>query len=102
MRGAHGDAVRVLSFIFITAQKDTRNREYLISWLLKISLKQLLFQYGTFSEPLVFKDIYILERASLFILLITTSLVNFRELRRSLPRDSFTTFACVSILCLRN
>ena len=64
----HGDAVKVLSFVFIIAQSDTRNIEYLISWLQKISLEQLLFEEGTFSEPLVFKDIYFLERTSLFVL----------------------------------
>ena len=31
-----------LYFVIITAQKDTRSIEYLISWLLKISLEQLL------------------------------------------------------------
>ena len=30
---AHGDAVRVLSSVFIIGQSDTRNKEYLISWL---------------------------------------------------------------------
>ena len=39
-----GDAVRVLSSVFIIAQSDTRNIEYLITWLQKISLKQLLFE----------------------------------------------------------
>ena len=40
----HNYAVRGLSSVFITAQSDTRNREYLINWLLKISLEQLLFE----------------------------------------------------------
>ena len=35
-----GDAVRVLSFVFIIALSDTRNIEY----LQKISLEQLLFE----------------------------------------------------------
>ena len=39
----HGVAVRVLSAVFIVAQIDTRNMEYLICWLQKISLEQLLF-----------------------------------------------------------
>ena len=39
----HGDAVKALSSVFIIAQSDTRN-EYLIRWLQKISLEQLLFQ----------------------------------------------------------
>ena len=30
---SHGDVVRVLSSVFIIGQSDTRNREYLISWL---------------------------------------------------------------------
>ena len=32
----HSDAVRVLSSVFIIAQSDTRNIEYLISWLQKL------------------------------------------------------------------
>ena len=40
----HGDAVRVLSSVFDIAQSNTRNREYLISWLQKKRLKQLLFE----------------------------------------------------------
>ena len=53
----HGDALRVPSSVFIILQSDTRNRAYLISWLQKKSLKQLLFEEGTFSKPLVFKDV---------------------------------------------
>ena len=53
----HSDAVRVLSFLFIIAQIGTRNTEYLSSWLQKIRLQQLLFELGTFSEPLVFTDV---------------------------------------------
>ena len=56
----------VLSSVFIIAQSDTRNIEYLISWLQKLSLEGLLFEGGTFFELLVFKDIYFLERTSLF------------------------------------
>ena len=29
----HGDAMRVLSSVFIIGQSDNKNREYLISWL---------------------------------------------------------------------
>ena len=29
----HGDAVRVFSSVFVIAQSDTKNTEYLISWL---------------------------------------------------------------------
>ena len=29
----HSDAIRVLSSVFTIAQRDTRNKEYLISWL---------------------------------------------------------------------
>ena len=36
--------------------------EYLISWLQKISLEQLIFDSGTFSKPLVFTEIYFLEK----------------------------------------
>ena len=64
----HGDAVRVLSSVFIISQSDTRNIKYLISWLQKISPEQLLFEYGTFSEPLVFRDKYIFQRTSMFVL----------------------------------
>ena len=39
----HDGVMRVLSFVFITVQNDTRNTGYLISWLQKISLEQLLF-----------------------------------------------------------
>ena len=46
----HGDAVRIFSSVFIIAQSDIRKREYLIIWLQKKSLKQLLFEWGTFSE----------------------------------------------------
>ena len=62
----HGDRLRFFSSVFIIAQSDTRNREYLISWLQEISLEQLLFELGTFYEPLAFKDRYFLERTSLF------------------------------------
>ena len=41
---SHDGAVRVLSSVFIIAQSDTGNREYLISWLQKESLKQLLLK----------------------------------------------------------
>ena len=40
----HGDAVRVLSSVFIIAQSDIRNTEYLISWLQKISLEEPVFE----------------------------------------------------------
>ena len=56
----HGDAMRVVSSVFIIAQIDTRNREYLIRRLQKKSLKQILFDQGTLSESLVFKEIYFL------------------------------------------
>ena len=56
----HGDAMRVVSSVFIIAQTDTRNREYLIRRLQKKSLKQILFDQGTLSESLVFKEIYFL------------------------------------------
>ena len=40
----HGDAVRVLSSVFIIAQSDIRNTEYLISWSQKISLEEPVFE----------------------------------------------------------
>ena len=48
----HGDAVRLLSSVFVITQS---NREFSVIWLLKISLKQLLFEWGTFSECLVYQ-----------------------------------------------
>ena len=53
----HSDAVRVLPSVSVNTQSDTRNIEYLISWLQKISLEQLIFDSGTFSKPLVFTEI---------------------------------------------
>ena len=38
----------------------------LISWLKEISLEKLFFESGTFSEILVFKEIYFSEGTSLF------------------------------------
>ena len=32
----HDDAMRVFSSVFITGQSDTKNREYLITWLQKL------------------------------------------------------------------
>ena len=66
----HGYVVKVLSSLFITPQSNTRNRESLISCLLKISLEQLIFGYSTFSELLVFTEFYFLERISLFYKLL--------------------------------
>ena len=40
----YGDGVRVLSFVITTAQSDTRNKMYIISWLQKISLEQMLLE----------------------------------------------------------
>ena len=65
---AAGDTVRALSSVFIIAQSDNKNREYLVSWLQKISLKQLFFEQGIFTEPTVFKDIYFLERTTFLVL----------------------------------
>ena len=50
----HSDAVRVIFSVFIIAQIVTRNILYFISWLQKVSLKKLLFEFGTCSDPLVF------------------------------------------------
>ena len=62
------DAVRILSSVCIIVLSNAKNREYLISLLQKKSLKQPLFQLGTFSEPLVFKEIHFSERTSSFVL----------------------------------
>ena len=40
----YGDGVRVLSFVITTAQSDTRNKMYIIRWLQKTSLEQMLFE----------------------------------------------------------
>ena len=64
------DIVRVLSSTFIIVQSDTRNIEYLICWLQKISLDYLLFEY--LYQPLVFafcKEIVCLIFKSLLIFL---------------------------------
>ena len=51
--------MRGFSSVFIIAQSDTRNIDYLINWLQEMSrksLEQLLFfDEGPFSEHLVFK-----------------------------------------------
>ena len=46
--------VWVLSSIIIIAQSETWKIEYGIAWLKKISLEQLLFEWGNFSKPLSF------------------------------------------------
>ena len=74
----HSDGGKIHSSVFIIAQSDTRNKDYFISWFQKIVLEQLLFNKGTFSEPLVFKGIYFSEITNLFVLQIATFL-NFRE-----------------------
>ena len=69
----NGDAVRVLSSFIIT-QRNTRNREYSVIWLLKISLEQLLFELATSFERLdcqgtftFWKELYFLFHKSLLI-----------------------------------
>ena len=61
----YSDAVRVLSSVLFITQSDTRNIEYLISWLQKLCLEYLLFGWGT----------------SLLNCWIATNFLNFRELR---------------------
>ena len=76
----------VLSSVFIIVESNTRNTEFLSSWLQKMSLEQLLFQKVSFSVPLVFKNIYFLERTSFFVVLYAaTTFLNFCELWSSLP-----------------
>ena len=86
--------MRVLSSLFIIGQSDTRNREYLISWLQK-----LLFEEGTFSEFLrtstFWKELACLFHKSLLPFL---TFVNCE----GPPKDFFTTFDHVLILCLRD
>ena len=45
----------LLSLLLLKVIQGTQS----ISSLQKISLEQLLFEYGSFSEPLVFEDIYV-------------------------------------------
>ena len=52
--------------VIIIAQSDIGDIECLINWFQKVSLKQLLFEQGTFLESLVSKDNYFLEWTSLF------------------------------------
>ena len=56
----HGDAVKVLSSVFITIQSDTI--DYSIRDFHKISLELLLFEWGSFFDRPVYKDIYFLRR----------------------------------------
>ena len=44
----------VLSSVIIIGQSDTRNIEYVIRWLKKISLERLLFEYGTYFRVSIF------------------------------------------------
>ena len=55
------------SSFFCIDQSDNRNIDYLLSWLQKTSLEQLLFECSIFSEPLVFKDKYIFKRTSMLV-----------------------------------
>ena len=71
-------------------QQLGRNREHLISWLKKISLGQLLFEQGTFSEPLVFKASYCLE-----ILLPFLTFVNWKVPYRGVSSQPFPCFDIV-------
>ena len=48
----HGDAVKVLSSVFITIQSDTI--DYSIRDFHKISLELLLFEWGSFFGRLVY------------------------------------------------
>ena len=55
----------VLSSVIIIAQSDTKNIEYIICWVNKISLEQLLFEYGTFF-PVLSSETYCKELVCLF------------------------------------
>ena len=44
------------SSVFIITQSNNRNRDYSVIWLIKISLEQLLFELGSFSERLVYQE----------------------------------------------
>ena len=76
----HGYAVGVLSSVYITAQSNTRNRDSLISCLLKISLDHLIF------GSLAFTEFYFLKRISLLykLLLPFLTFVNFKGLYRGI------------------
>ena len=57
----HRDNMGVPFSVIIIAQSDIGDIECLINWFQKVSLKQLLFEQGTFLESLVSKDNYFLE-----------------------------------------
>ena len=84
------------------AHSDTNNREYLISFFTENKSGTATFEEGIFSDPLVFKCIYFLEKTSLFVIQIATTFLNFGKLRSSLPIDFFTMLNYVLIFCLRN
>ena len=92
---AHGDTVRVLSSVFIIGQKITRNREYLISWLLKLP-----FELGTFSEFLkaftFWKDLICLFYKSLLPFL---TFVNYKGPSRETSSQHLSMFRyCVCLI----
>ena len=66
--------VMLWEFFLLSLFKVTPETGYLISWLLKESLKQLFF-----------KDIYFLERTSLFVLYIATIFLNFVNCKGPYP-----------------
>ena len=96
----------VLSSVIIIAQGHTRNTEYVIGWLKKINLEQLLFEYGTFFGvsiffPVLSSETYWKKLVSQFYgccLSYLSSIVKVLTLKK----DSFTSFVHVSILCLRH
>ena len=60
--------MRVLSSVIIIAESDKRNIEYLINWFEKISVGQLFFQYGTYSEKLPLPFLTFLKSEGLYFI----------------------------------
>ena len=82
--------VWVLPSIIIIAQSDTITIEYIIVWLKKISLEQLLFELGNIPKPLSFWR-YFFPRLfwKELVCMFSKPLLpffNFYELWRNLPR----------------
>ena len=97
----HDDAVKVLSSVCIVVQDDTKNREHLISWLQKkvlnsYFLSKVLFPRFYFLRTFTFRK----ELACLFYksLLPFLTFVNCK----GSPKDFFTTFDHILILCLHD
>ena len=89
----------VPSSVIIIAQSDTRNIEYVIGWLKKILLEQLLFEEGTFFRasiffPVLSSDTCWKELVCLFCkwLLPFLTFVNCEKPCGRIPSEPFSMF----------